>query len=116
VLMDMIVKEVFSVMEQAGYSTHLTSCEKYLDVLHAELLPRTAAHESSTMQDIRARRRTEVDFLNGMIVRLGKAHNVPVPVNMLMQNAIRAIEASYLTGHRTEDAPPPALQELCLTT
>ncbi len=103
-------------MERAGYSTHLTSCEKYLDVLHAELLPRTAAHESSTMQDIRARRRTEVDFLNGMIVRLGKAHNVPVPVNMLMLNAIKAIETSYLRGHRPEVAPPAPLQELCLTT
>jgi 2-dehydropantoate 2-reductase len=39
----------------------------------------------STWQDLYLKRgRTEVDYLNGEIVRLGKKHNIPTPLNSLL--------------------------------
>lgn len=38
-------------------------------------------HYSSTYQDAIAHKRTESDFLNGLIIRLGKKANIPTPEN-----------------------------------
>ena len=38
-------------------------------------------HKASMLQDVEARRPTEVDFLNGGIVRFGREHGVPTPLN-----------------------------------
>src|SRR4051794_41542520 len=36
-------------------------------------------HKASMLQDVEARRKTEIDFLNGGIVRFGDEHGVPTP-------------------------------------
>lgn len=87
-IMDTVIGEVFSVMSAAGYSTHWSSAEDYLRVFYGTLVPRTEAHESSTLQDIRARKRTEIDALNGAVVRLADAHGVPVPANRLLLDMV----------------------------
>ena len=38
-------------------------------------------HKASMLQDVEARRPTEVDYLNGGIVRFGREHGVPTPLN-----------------------------------
>src|SRR5260370_26170178 len=38
-------------------------------------------HKASMLQDVEARRTTEIDYLNGGIVRLGRQHGVPTPLN-----------------------------------
>jgi 2-dehydropantoate 2-reductase len=38
-------------------------------------------HKASMLQDVEARRPTEIDFLNGGIVRFGDEHDVPTPLN-----------------------------------
>ena len=38
-------------------------------------------HKASMLQDVEARRSTEVDWLNGGIVRFGRDHGVPTPLN-----------------------------------
>ncbi len=38
-------------------------------------------HYSSTYQDISSKRKTEIDFLNGFIVSVGKKHHIPTPEN-----------------------------------
>ena len=38
-------------------------------------------HKASMLQDVEARRLTEVDWLNGGIVRFGREHGVPTPLN-----------------------------------
>ena len=52
-------------------------------------LPAERRTYPSTWQDLRLRRRaTEVDFLNGEIVRLGKDLGVPTPLNSILTNLI----------------------------
>ena len=48
---------------------------------------------SSMYQDIFKRKKTEIDFLNGMIVKLGKEHGIPTSVNETLVGLIKFLEA-----------------------
>lgn len=47
---------------------------------------------SSMCQDMIKGKKTEIDFLNGKIVELGKIHNIPTPFNELMVAFIKFLE------------------------
>ena len=55
----------------------------------------TATNISSMLQDILRKKRTEIDYINGVIVRLGQELSIPVPVNTLLVNLIKSVEAGY---------------------
>ncbi|HBU08184.1 MAG TPA: 2-dehydropantoate 2-reductase [Candidatus Omnitrophica bacterium] len=55
----------------------------------------TAANVSSMLQDVLRRKPTEIDFINGAIVRQAQALNLPTPVNSVLTNLVKTIEASY---------------------
>jgi 2-dehydropantoate 2-reductase len=52
-------------------------------------------HKASMLQDVEARRATEVDFLNGGIGRFGREHGVPTPLNDSITALIKGVEASW---------------------
>jgi 2-dehydropantoate 2-reductase len=52
-------------------------------------------HKASMLQDIEARRRTEIDYLNGGIVGFGARLGVPTPLNETIAALVRGIEASW---------------------
>jgi len=47
---------------------------------------------NSTLQDLQRHKRTEIDFLNGAVVRLGKKYHVPTPVNEAVCSIIHFLE------------------------
>ena len=53
-------------------------------------------HKASMLQDVEARRPTEVDYLNGGIVRFGAEHGVPTPLNAAIVALIKGVEASWM--------------------
>ncbi len=55
----------------------------------------TALNVSSMLQDVLKKRRTEIDFINGVIVRQAKSLGVPCPVNSMLVDLVKTIEASY---------------------
>jgi len=55
----------------------------------------TSANVSSMLQDVVKHRRTEIDFINGVIVRHAKEQGVSAPVNSLLVELVKTIEASY---------------------
>lgn len=55
----------------------------------------TADNYCSMLQDILHGRKTEVDFINGAIVRQGKSYGIKTPVNEVMAELIKTIESSY---------------------
>ncbi|MBU1276879.1 MAG: 2-dehydropantoate 2-reductase [Proteobacteria bacterium] len=57
---------------------------------------RTGANISSMLQDVRAKRRTEVAYINGAVVRQGEQAGVPTPVNQTLTHLVQAKEAGYL--------------------
>jgi 2-dehydropantoate 2-reductase len=52
-------------------------------------------HKASMLQDVEARRATEVDYLNGGIVRFGREHGVATPLNEAIWALIKGKEASW---------------------
>jgi 2-dehydropantoate 2-reductase len=52
-------------------------------------------HKSSMLQDVEARRQTEIDYLNGGIVRFGEQHSVPTPLNRAIWALVRGLEDSW---------------------
>jgi 2-dehydropantoate 2-reductase len=52
-------------------------------------------HRASMLQDVEARRQTEIDYLNGGIVRFGGDHGVPTPLNAAIQALVKGVEASW---------------------
>lgn len=60
-----------------------------------QAIPETMPQQSSsTAQDLQRGRRSEIDQLNGAIVRIGTAHDVPVPVNRTLHALVRLLEDS----------------------
>lgn len=55
----------------------------------------TATNVSSMLQDVLARRRTEIDAINGMVAKIGHELNVPTPANTLLTSLVHTIESSY---------------------
>jgi len=53
-------------------------------------------HKASMLQDVEARRQTEVDYLNGGIVRFGREHGVATPLNEAVVALIKGMEHSWI--------------------
>jgi 2-dehydropantoate 2-reductase len=54
----------------------------------------------SMLQDFERRQRTEIDFINGYVARLGDESHVPVPMNDAIVEMVRAIEHGQMQPAR----------------
>jgi 2-dehydropantoate 2-reductase len=52
-------------------------------------------HKASMLQDVEAGRESEIDFLNGGVVRFGAEAGVPTPLNQAVVALIKGMEASW---------------------
>jgi 2-dehydropantoate 2-reductase len=52
-------------------------------------------HKASMLQDVEARRQTEVDYLNGGITDFGRRLDVPTPTNETIWALVKGVEASW---------------------
>jgi 2-dehydropantoate 2-reductase len=52
-------------------------------------------HRASMLQDVLAKRQTEVDFMNGAIVQQGEKVGVPTPLNRALWELIKGLEHSW---------------------
>lgn len=55
-----------------------------------------ADFKPSMLQDVEKGKRTEIDFINGAIVRVGKQHGVPTPVNETLVALMKGVEKRCL--------------------
>jgi 2-dehydropantoate 2-reductase len=69
--------------------------------LPADLLEKTLGlaasmpfQQSSTSQDLARGKPSEIDFLNGFIVRKGAEHGIPTPTNHALQVMVKLVERS----------------------
>ncbi|MDX6484922.1 MAG: 2-dehydropantoate 2-reductase [Gaiellaceae bacterium] len=53
------------------------------------------AHRPSMLEDVEARRRTEIELITGALVREAERHAVPVPLHTALYRLVKAKEASY---------------------
>jgi len=60
----------------------------------------TPGNKSSLRVDIENERPSEIDYINGAVVKLGRKHNVPVPVNETLVSLVHGLQAKYLEGEQ----------------
>lgn len=81
--------EVIQIARKKGIPIEENYAEKHLDRL--KKLP--PGNTPSTLQDLLAGRKTEVEMFAGTILRMGKELGIPTPFNEFLYHAIRVLEA-----------------------
>ena len=65
---------------------------------------RGSAHYPSMLEDVEARRPTEIDLITGSLVREAGRHGVPVPLHTALYRLVKAKEASWREPEETRQA------------
>ena len=93
-----LVDEGKRVAEAAGVELHEDPWEMNVEAVRrgeTEAASGTYAHNPSMLEDVRAHRRTEVDFITGALVREAERLGVPVPLHTAMLRLIKARESGW---------------------
>ena len=89
-LMERLVFEAAQVARRKGVHIEEDPIEKVRKAAEA-----TRENRSSMGQDFDHRRRTEIDAINGAVVREAQALGIPVPFNQAVTDLVKAIEKSF---------------------
>lgn len=90
-MMKAAMKETLVIAQKEGVALKEREIDYWLEIidsLEPEGMP-------SMVQDLRAKRYSEVELFAGTIVRLGKKHHIPVPVNTEFYRYFTELEAEY---------------------
>jgi 2-dehydropantoate 2-reductase len=102
-----LMDEGARVAEAAGVELHEDPWEmNVLAVRRGETRQSDYAHVPSMLEDVRALRPTEVDYITGALVREAERLGVPVPLHTTMYRLVKAREASFPAG----GGPAPAAE------
>ena len=85
-----IIKEGIKVTEAMG----IQFGSDFHDIC-MEYLSKGGHHKPSMLIDIENKAPTEIEFLNGKIVEMGKKHQIPVPLNEATTTYVKALESKY---------------------
>ncbi len=83
-----IVDECVIVAREEGFEFDKKAV---LDLVYS-IATKTSMNTSSMLQDILKGRITEIDSINGYVVRLAKKYSVPAPVNETLQSLVKSAE------------------------
>lgn len=86
-----IAREVAAVIEREG---HHISADELIAYVH-QVIESTAENISSMLQDVRAMRHTECDYITGYLLRRARAHGIAVPENARLFDLIKRKESEY---------------------
>jgi len=89
-LFDALIDEGLAVARALGIELHGNPKQLVRKAANAP-----GKHKASMLQDVLARRQTEVDFMNGAIVRWGEKTGVPTPLNRAVWQLVKGLEKSW---------------------
>jgi len=91
-----------NIMRQAVLEAVKVAKRRRIDLVYSDPIKKTESvcsssgnNLSSMLQDILARQRTEIDYINGAIVSEGKSLDIATPVNSVLTDLVKTIEESY---------------------
>jgi 2-dehydropantoate 2-reductase len=90
-LIDALAAEATAVANGLGRDISL---EERLEAIH-QLLPRGGAGKASMLQDVEAQRKTEIEVVNGAVVREGERLGIDVRLNKAMVALVGGLERSW---------------------
>jgi 2-dehydropantoate 2-reductase len=89
-LVDSLVEEALAVCEAAGITLLKQPSESFTEAIETAW-----GHKPSMLQDVLARRTTEIDVLNGGIADEGRRQGVPTPLHDAMVALVHGLERSW---------------------
>lgn len=89
-IMDAVIEEAFAVARAEGVALRWPTAAAYRETFYGRLVPATAGHRSSMLQDLERGRPTEIDAISGQVAARGATHGVPVPTNTTLARLVRA--------------------------
>jgi 2-dehydropantoate 2-reductase len=101
-LMDAVIDEAFAVARAEGVALPWQRAEDYRSEFYGRLVPATYHHRSSMLQDLSRGRRTEIEAINGEVIRRGAYLGVATPVNETLTRLLRVVEESQKTVRSKE--------------
>ncbi len=87
-VMEPAVAECIAVAEESGVNLDASATMARVK----DVARRTASNRSSMLMDLLGERRTEIDAINGAVVRRGRELGVAVPVNETLTHLVHALE------------------------
>jgi len=93
--------EVAAVVEREGLHTSADDLRCYVE----QVIESTAENISSMLQDVRALRHTEIDYITGYLLKRARAHGIAVPENARLYDLVKRKESEYERGGT--DLPRP---------
>ena len=94
-VMSRVVEEGAAIARSAGITLpYIDPVAKVMEVCAA-----TAGNRSSMLQDIEAGKKTEINYLNGALVRYGKEAGVAAPLNSFLTHLVQALETGSSAVH-----------------
>jgi len=87
-----IIEEAYHVANAQRIALEPSTAAAYTELLFTTLIPATASHYSSMLQDVRRGKATEIEALNGALVRRGAHAGVATPMNALLTRLVHAKE------------------------
>jgi 2-dehydropantoate 2-reductase len=90
-LMDGVLGEIVALAQVRGIPLDAATAHAYF----AKVSAAARAHYPSMVADFRARRPTEIDALNGAILRLSAAHGLAAPYNQALVSLVHMAEAGW---------------------
>jgi 2-dehydropantoate 2-reductase len=91
-LIEQINNEFLAVAEKEG----VTISPEQAILANEQIAKTMTKQKSSTAQDLMKCKKTEIDFLNGYIVRRGLVHRIPTPANQSVYALVKMLEMAYL--------------------
>jgi 2-dehydropantoate 2-reductase len=99
------------ILEQAVLEAVAVATAKNVELPYPDPVARTlkicqatSENVSSMLQDVLKKRTTEIESINGAIVREGKTLSIPTPVNLTLTSLVQSIQESYRESISTLDS------------
>ena len=102
-LLRAVIREVVSVAEARGIA--LPSFSEFVEKVEANCR-NNATNKMSMLQDVERGAPTEIDYINGAVVREGEAVGVPTPINWTLAQLVKAL--TYPAEATLPGPEPPA--------
>ncbi len=90
--MDRAIAEAFAVAVAEGVEMPWTTVDQYLELFYGRLVPSTADHRSSMLQDMERGKPTEIDAITGQVCRRGAAAGIATPENDGLMAMVKEME------------------------
>ncbi len=87
-LIDTLADEVLAIAHQEQISITKAEATQANEMIAQTMV----TQRSSTAQDIARKKSTEIDFLNGLVVRKGRAYGIPTPANLSVYALVKMME------------------------